>query len=70
MTKSTRYYEPSEVPVVAWQIQGSVYDSLHSAQFAAAKLYTNITNVGVLVKSHNGQFALFFWCKEPVTKPS
>lgn len=60
MSKGIHYCAVGEIQQTNWLIQGSVYERLADAKFAALKLYCNTT--GVIVKRYSrGGFALFYW---------
>lgn len=58
---SARYAAPEQVPVCTWAKQGSVYDDIFQAKYAAARLWSSCNNYGVVVKKVIGGWALFFW---------
>lgn len=58
---SARYQAVEEIPVVPWQLQGTVYESALQAKFAAAKLWASCSNVGVRVKKISEGWTVVFW---------
>lgn len=59
MTKGIHYYAVEEIQETPWIVQGSYYNKLEQAKYAALKLYCNTT--GVIVKRSQRGFALLFW---------
>lgn len=56
-----RYAAPEEVPVCTWANQGTVYDDVVQAKYAAAKLWSSCNNYGVRVKKVIGGWTILFW---------
>jgi hypothetical protein len=54
------YRSVNEVPVITWAAQGSLYDDLRAAKFAAAKLFCNVSAVYVKQISAR-QWTLMYW---------
>lgn len=56
-----RYMVVEQVPVSAWQLQGTLYDAPLQANFAAAKLYSSGVHAGVKVKKISSGWTILFW---------
>lgn len=59
--RGLRIQTVEQVPIFAWQLQGTIYDSALQAKFAAAKLWASGNNIGVrVIKIKNG-WTVLFW---------
>lgn len=61
MTRGIRIQTVEEVPVLAWRLQGTVFDSVLQAKFAAAKLWASGSNIGVRVIRVKNGWTVLFW---------
>lgn len=59
--RGIRIQTVEEVPVLAWQLQGTIYDSVLQAKFAAAKLWASASNIGVRVIKVKSGWTVLFW---------
>lgn len=54
-----RYEQVAEIPVTPMKLQGTIYDTLEQAKYAAAKVFCNVR--GVVVKAYKHGWTLYWW---------